>query len=177
MQRFLPSAFLLVLLLFPRISSAQPDCGCPTDNWEPAVEAANVIFVGTCIGVVTNPIKGGLNIVFQVDSSWKRTIEPNATIHTEATINCGFPFKKGRRYLVFGNKRHQTIESTRCEPNLAVDEPEFGQRMAQLGNGFIPGERPIGKQMNLLILILGILSVVTVGFIVLRKSIFRKRKT
>jgi hypothetical protein len=168
--------FLCMLLFSATFASAQYDCGCdPSRTWQDDYEKANVVVLATCMGQSSNPIKGGMNIVFQVDSSWKRKIEPVATIHTEASNQCGFPFKTGEKYLVWGNKRHQTISTTACEHNLLASEvePEIWQK---LGPGYGAGRPELGRQMNLLLVAMGAGCVLFVGFIVLRKRIFGKRK-
>lgn len=165
--------FLLVFLA--SFSLAQYDCDCDASRtWQDDFEKANVVILATCVGQTSNAIKGGMNIVFQVDSSWKRKIEPVATIHTEASNQCGFPFKTGQTYLVFGNKRHQTIATTVCEHNQLASEvtPETWQN---LGQGFGPGRPELGRQMNLILVIMGVASVLFVGLIVLRKRIFKKK--
>ena len=138
-------------------------------------EAANIVILGTCIRVSTNAIKGDLNIAFAVDSSWKRAIEPVATVHTNPANQCGFPFEEGQRYLVFARKRHQTITTSVCE--LILPEGlRASATMEELGTGFSPGRPELARNMNLMILGLGIGSILLVAVIVLRKKVFGRSK-
>ena len=163
---------LVLLFLAPNFATARK-CGCDTPNsFDIAYEKANIVFVGTCMGVETNPIKGGLNIIFQVDSSWKRGIEKVATVHTNSANQCGYRFQPHERYVVFANKHHQSISTTNCEPNQLFEEG--GQAtIDKLGPATLPG-RP-GKAWNL-ILILGALTLagmLFLAFVVLRKKFMK----
>ncbi len=173
--------FLLVGMLFVPLMtnslSAQKKCGCdPAKTLDQYIKESNVIVLGTCNNIITNPIKGGLNVSFEVDSSWVRAIEPNATFHTNASNQCGAVFEVGKRYFVFGKKRHQTVETTVCLPNQLFSED--GEAMlSKLGTGFSPGRPELAQQMNLLILGLGVGGVLLVAFVVLRKRLFAKKGT
>lgn len=173
----LRSYFLFLLFLGTSLAGmAQYDCGCdPARSWEDDFEKANVVVLATCMGVRSNPIKGGMNVVFQIDSSWKRKIEPVATIHTEGSNQCGYLFETGKRYLIFANKRHQTVETSICEHNQLWEEVDAATRQ-QLGPGFGAGRPEMSGMMNKLLLIMGVASVLFVGLIVLRKRIFGRRK-
>ncbi len=164
------SPLFLLLFLLPSIGAAR-QCGCDTPaSFDDAYQKANIVFVGTCMDVVTNPIKGGLNILFQVDSSWKRGIEKVATVHTNSPNQCGYDFHRNERYVVFANRHHQSITTSNCEPNQLFEEA--GQAtIARLGPATLPG-RP-EKAWNL-ILILGGLTLagmLFLAFVVLRKKI------
>jgi hypothetical protein len=153
------------------------NCGCDSiPNWEAAYQKANVIFLGTCIDITPNTHKGGLNIVIQVDSSWKRTIEPVTTVHTKSTNQCGFPFTKGKRYLVFANKRHQTTETSECEPNEVIDDRPSAT-LRNLGPGFGPG-RTEGMAVKLDWMLAGLVAagLLFLMFVVLRKRLKPAKK-
>ncbi len=150
------------------------ECGCdPEMTVADHIEEANLIIFGECVRLTTNAIKGGVNATFKVDTTWKRASEPVVTFHTTAANQCGFAFEKGKKYLVFGKKRHQTQATTVCEPNL----PE-GVRaeavMADLGKGFPPGRPELARNMNILILGLGVGSILVIALIVLRKRLFKR---
>jgi hypothetical protein len=156
--------------------AAQGDaCGCDTtQTWDAAFEKANVVFLGKCIDVTPNTIKGGLNVVFEVDSSWKRAIENFATVHTNSPNQCGYPFRRGSRYIVVANKRHQTIETSQCEPNQ--DFTDNGPlTLRRLGVGFAPGREGMAFKMDMMLLLLGFLGLLFLGFVVLRKRIQKQR--
>ena len=151
------------------------NCGCDaTATWDDAFAKANVIWLGTCMDVTPNPIKGGLNVIFQVDSSWKRAIEHIATVHTNSPNQCGYPFVAGERYIVFANKRHQTVMTSECEPNqLYADNGELTVR--RLGIGFSPGRPDLESNMNLLLVALGLSGLLFLAFVVLRKKIMQPK--
>ena len=150
-------------------------CDCDsTKTWDSAFEKANVIFLGTCMDITPNTIKGGLNVVFQVDSSWKRATERVTTVHTNSPNQCGYPFKRNERYIVFANKRHQTVESSECEPNQPFEDNGI-LTLRRLGQGFSPGREGMANQMIVLMLALGVAGLLFLGFVVLRKR-FRKPK-
>ena len=124
--------------------------------------------------ITPNTIKGGLNVVFQVDSSWKRATEHVTTVHTNSPNQCGYPFKRNVRYIVFANKRHQTVESSECEPNQLYEDNGI-LTLRRLGAGFTPGREDKANGMILLMLALGVSGLLFLGFVVLRKK-FRKPK-
>lgn len=165
-------ALLWGCMLAPAYAS---DCNCDsTATWDSHLASANVVFLGTCMDVLPNALKGGLNIVFQVDSSWKRAIEQVTTVHTKSPNQCGYPFLKGERYIVFANKRHQTTETSICQPNQAYADNGL-LTVRRLGAGFAPGRAGLASKMNLLLLGLGVLGLAFLGFVVLRKKIGRAK--
>jgi hypothetical protein len=152
-------------------ANAASNCGCDsTATWQDAYDKANVVFVGTCMDVIPNAIKGGLNILFQIDSSWKRAIEPVTTVHTNSPNQCGYPFKAGERYIVFANKRHQTTQTTECEPNQLYDDNGI-LILRRLGKGFTPGRAGLASNMNWLLVGLAAAGMAFLAFVVLRKKI------
>lgn len=169
--------FLLVAAVLIGSTSlpAANSCGCDsTATWDDAFTKSNIVFLGTCMDVIPNAIKGGLNVVFQVDSSWKRAIEQVTTVHTNSPNQCGYPFRHGQRYIVFANKRHQTVETSQCEPNQAYDDNGI-LTLRRLGKGFSPGRAGMAGKMDLMLLVLGGLGLLFLAFVVLRKR-FRKAK-
>jgi hypothetical protein len=164
----------LLCLLRPPLA-AQGNCGCDPDaHWDDALSKASVVFVGTCMDATPNAIKGGMNVLFQIDSSWKRAIEPVATVHTNAAAQCGYPFEKGVRYIVFANKRHQTVETSICEPNQRHADGGAAV-LARLGPGIAPGRTELAGNMNLMLVAAGLLGLVFVAFVVLRKRFVRAK--
>ncbi|MEM7035709.1 MAG: hypothetical protein AAF570_01945 [Bacteroidota bacterium] len=155
------------------MASSLSACCDSTRTWQSHFDEANVIFLGTCRDVSPNPIKGGLNILFEVDSSWKRRIEQVSTVHTNSEMQCGFPFRRGERYIVFGNKKHQAILTDACSPNVNItSETDFPPG---LGQGFGPGRPEMARKMTLILIIMGALGMLFVAFVVLRKRIFGQK--
>jgi hypothetical protein len=158
----------LLFLLLPIWAWA---CDCAPI--EGAAARADLIFVGRCIEVSSNPIKGDLNVVFQVDSSWKRSVEAFSTVHTPTT-DCHYAFTKGRRYLIYANKFHQTLKTSICEPNTVLLDGE-DPRLEGLGKAFAPGRPDFARKMNLILIGLGLGGLVFIGLVVMRKRIFKPR--
>ncbi|MFN8398291.1 MAG: hypothetical protein U0176_27015 [Bacteroidia bacterium] len=168
--------FLLLALssLISPLSSLKAQCTCPPDSsWQSQYDRANVILLGTCIDITPNTHKGGLNVVFNVDSSWKRAIEPTTTVHTNSPTQCGYPFQRGHRYLVFANKLHQTIATSICEPNQPADQAT--QALQKLGPGQAPGRTELASRMNLTLIGLGVLGMLFLAFVVLRKKVMKPK--
>lgn len=159
---------VLLLALLPARALA---CDCPPSA--SAADRANLIFVGRCVDVSPNPIKGDLNVVFQVDSSWKRKVESYATIHTPTT-DCHYAFTKGKRYLVYTNKAHQTFKTSLCEPNVLLDDNQVVQ-LPEFGKAFLPGRPEFARRMNLILIGLGVGGLLLVAAVVLRKRLFRPK--
>jgi hypothetical protein len=175
--RQIVNRFLCVLCALSGLymTAQASNCGCDsTATWESAKEKANVILLGTCIDVSPNTIKGGLNVVFQVDSSWKRDIEQVATIHTNSPNQCGYPFKRGECYIVFATKRHQTIETSACEPNQVYAD-RGAITLRKLGKGFAPGREGFAGKMNMMLIFLCVLGLLFLGFVVLRKHLAKAK--
>lgn len=173
MNRILPFFFFL-LLQIPLFGQSDSQCGCDSaTTFEQQYEAANVVVLGTCLRVNSNPIKGGLNVVFGVDSSWKRGIELTATVHTNSVGQCGVDFRPGERYLVFAHKKHQTIETSVCEYNFPAEGIDAEKLMKVLGKGFSPGRPEMARRMSMLVLFLGIGGLLFVAFVIFRKKIFK----
>jgi hypothetical protein len=162
-----------LLLLFLLLPFRLWACECADLPLDSIYARANVVFVGTCMDVSTNPIKGDMNVVFQVDSSWKRQMEHVATIHTPNT-SCRFDFKPGKKYFVVGFKRHQTVHTDNCS-STALLPAVLPAELKKLGQSFRPGTPALAKQMNWLLIGLGAAGLLFVAVVVLRKRIFPSR--
>jgi hypothetical protein len=166
---------LIVFLALTLLLTLGKACTCDsTLTWDSHYDKANVILLGTCVDISPNAIKGGLNVVLQVDSSWKREIEKVTTVHTNSPNQCGFPFQRGQRYIVFGNKRHQTIETSACEPNQNFADNGL-LTLRRLGQGHAPGREGFARNMNGVLILLGITGLLFLGFVVLRKHLRKAR--
>lgn len=166
------SLFLLLISAFA-FGKANNNCGCEQPaSFEQAYKKANIVFLGSCIDISPNAIKGGLNIVFQVDSSWKRGVEQITTVHTNSTNQCGYEFKQGSKYIVFGNKKHQTISSTSCEPNQLFSEGG-AETLEKLGRGILPGRPELAWNLTLLLTGMGIAGLLFLAFVIFRKKFKR----
>ena len=165
------SLFFIALLWVGQLSAQR---NCPQiPDFEEAYEAASVVFAGRVVNVSTNPHKTGLNIVFQIDSSWKRTIEEVVTLNTGSSVQGGYPFRMGERFLVFARKKFQSLKVGGCSRTAAW--ADAGEDLDRLGPAMLPGQSPGMKKMIVLVGILGILGLLFVAFVVLRKRIFGRK--
>lgn len=145
------------------------DCGCATTiPFEKAFEEANIVLTGTVAGIQTNPNKVGFLVTFTVDSSWKRPIEPFATIYTEYETGCGYPFQQGEKYVAFVNRGHGSLYTGVCQPNAPLTEA--GPMLQKLGKGIPPGHSP-GSE-NLIFYLTGavLAGMAFLGFVLLRRK-------
>jgi hypothetical protein len=149
------------------------DCGCsqPTP-FEQAYAEANIVLSGKVIGVQTNPNKVGLLVTFQVDSSWKRPIEPFATVYTEYETGCGYPFRQGSKYLVFVNKGHSSLFTSICEPN-SPDYAAHDLRL-KLGKGLAPSHTPGTENLHWILTAAVMGGILFLAFVVLFRRGRRK---
>lgn len=157
-----------ILLMAIALPAFAGDCGCTaTFPIEKALEEANVVVAGTAIGIQTNPNKVGFLVTFAVDSSWKRPIEPFATVYTEYETGCGYSFQEGEKYVVFINRGHGSLTTGICQPNTTFSEA--GSLLQKLGKGILPGKSP-GSE-NLVFYLTGsvLAGMAFLGFVLLRR--------
>lgn len=136
-----------------------------------AYEDADLIFSGKVIRVTTNPNKGGLNVVFQLDSTWKKEMLPVTTILFPGKRDCGLSFYEGKKYLVYTKKKHQSHKTNSCWPNLLLEDA--GPELVRMGPSLalkVPG---LFSGMSLMLLGLGLGGLLFVAFVVLRKRWFK----
>ena len=85
-----------------------------------------------------------------------------------------YAFTKGKRYLIYANKFHQTIKTSVCEPNVLLAEGE-GKYLPTLGKAFLPGRPDFARKMNLVLVGLGVGGLLFLAAVVLRKRIFKPK--
>lgn len=165
---------LFLVLGFLAFGTARAtDCGCSQPApFEQAFAEANIVFSGKVAGIQTNPNKVGLLVTFQVDSSWKRTIEPFATVYTEYETGCGYPFRMGSKYVVFVNKGHSSLFTGICEPNAIDYEAQDLRR--RLGKGLAPSHTPGTENLPLILTAAVLGGIVFLAFVVLFRKGRRK---
>ena len=150
------------------------DCGCSeVISFEKAYEEANIVITGSVAGHQTNPNKVGLLYTFQIDSSWKRPIEPFATIYSEYETGCGYPFRQGVKYVVFVNKGHSTLSTSICEPNSPVYLAS--EIFEKLGKGMRPSHSPGTENLNLVLTVMVVGGMVFLAFVVLFRRGTKKK--
>lgn len=160
--------FLLFLAVFAGMNVRAGDCGCTEKrSFEDAFETANLIFVGEVSGEQTNPNKSGWLITFRQDSSWKRPVEKYPQIFTEYVTACGYPFKRGVKYLIFVEKGHNSLFTTICEPNAPLYQA--AGMIEKLGPGIAPDRTPGTGKLPFILTGMVLAGMIFLAFVVLRK--------
>lgn len=166
---------LFVLLGIGLLSGLQAqDCPCDAPP-EPvaASAAADIIFVGKVIRVNTNWMSGGMKFTFEVEQYWKHRVDQYFVVNSGwEERECGYLFESGKRYLVFAKKKF-SAKTDRCAGNLLLEEAT--PIPAVLGPGNPPSSSPALPGMYLTLAVTGLLSVLFVAFVVLRKRLFHKK--
>jgi hypothetical protein len=115
------------LLLFAQISVFA--CVCPDDPDVTTVEQevighwkrAQVVFTGKVIEITQNPFQYRL----QVETSWKGLlphIRPTEILLVAQTADCEFPFKVGKKYLVYAYERNNKLTTSECSGNIEFEK-------------------------------------------------------
>jgi hypothetical protein len=66
----------------------------------------------------------GYRVVFAVQTSWKGDLSQTTTIYTNIWQgDCGFPFRRGREYLVFGNAHEERVVTSTCDRTMEIGAP------------------------------------------------------
>ncbi|MGG4496054.1 hypothetical protein [Brevibacillus reuszeri] len=91
-------------------------CSCSTPSAQEAIQQSPAIFSGKVTQVKeTNdwcewipfskqPVRGGFDVVLDVQTTWKGMDQTQVLIFTEDLgLSCGFPFEVGREYLVYAS--------------------------------------------------------------------------
>lgn len=126
---------------------------------------SNIVLHAHVVSVSNNTHRGGYNISVQVKESWKRSIEPYTTVHTENS-SCGVSFTPGEDYIIWTEKHHQTIRANKCLGALPF--AEAAQDLAFLGEGMPPSASPGMGKYFIMLLVLPILGLAFIAFVVLR---------
>ena len=107
-------------------------CSCMFVGLAEEVRITHVIFTGTVTEITEEP--PGQRVTFYVDTWWKGGVSQTVTIFTDAirmpAAACGYPFRLGRRYLVFAHSTrfHELWTSTCTRTKLAegaIEEQRF----------------------------------------------------
>jgi len=103
-------------------------CDCPdrkltrfTDRVRLAFSSANTVFVGTVVSVEERPGTKSYRTrwaTFAIEKLWKGPLAKERVVWT--TIPCGFRFKPGERYLIYGTRYHGTLYADRCNRSVFV---------------------------------------------------------
>jgi|GEM_PF-5628607 len=123
-NRLLVSVFALGLTL-AALPSAAHACSCaPPPAPKAALEAADVVFVGTVLAAdkVRDP-NGGLQVVnytFEVSHSYKDAKEQVSVLSNESSAACGRTFTRGETYLVYASASDEGLRDSACSRSRLV---------------------------------------------------------
>jgi len=103
-------------------------CDCPdrkltrfSDRVRLAFSSADTVFLGTVISVEERPGTEYYRTrwaTFAVEKLWKGALAKERVVWT--TIPCGFRFKAGERYLIYGTRYHGTLYADPCNRSVFV---------------------------------------------------------
>lgn len=142
-------------------------CECtPPASLAAAQAQADLVFSGRCTAVESNWISGGMKYVFEVNQSWNKTTSRLFILSTPWAKDCGDTFTPGQSYLVFVRRKF-TPKTYQCMGNQPLDEA--GAALDALGPGMPPEPSSLVVPMYWTIGILGGLSLLFLGLILLRQ--------
>lgn len=142
-------------------------CKCP-DSLEVShyYNQADLVVQGTVVRVTTNWMSGGWKYTFKVSQSWKRPTDDVLFVNSPWEKDCGYIFNEGDEYLVYITKGF-TMKTFQCSGNILVSQAN--KHHQYLGQGFPPEPSSQITFMYWTISIMVGLSMVFLGFIVLKK--------
>lgn len=148
-------------------------CGCSPLSENQAIVEADLIFKGTCTYATTNWIAGGMKYSFAVEEAWKRRSDSHMIVNSGWEPDCGYRFEPGKTYLVFANKKF-SLQTNRCAGTRVFEaEDSIYLSLKTMEEAPIIAS-PMVARMIWTIGILGVLSIVFVAFVVLRKKKFSR---
>lgn len=146
MRTLLPSIVvgLGALLLGPAAALA---CSCaPPPEPSVALEASDVVFSGTVVGVPPAPAEnapqgvGPVEYRFNVAQSWKGEPGMEVRVLTNSSgAACGRKYTKGGTYLIYASMRDNAIHDSLCSRTRTLESAT--DDLAVLGEGAVPVSR------------------------------------
>ena len=142
------TALLLISLLgalaVPSLAAA---CSCaPPPAPAAALEASDVVFEGTVVGVPATPEDGPMmgtqpvEYRFNVTRYWKGEVGMEARVFTNASsAACGRSYTKGTTYVIYGSLRDGKVRDSACSRTRS--EENATEDYAALGQGTVPRSR------------------------------------
>jgi len=148
------------------------DCTCKPVEITTAYNTADLIIEGEVVRITTNWISGGWKYTFKIDRSWKRSTDRVLFINSPWEKDCGSIFEEGKSYIVFIDKGF-TMKTQQCMGNVLVEEADA--TLSYLEEGTPPTASPQVPYINFTLIILGVLALLFMAVVVLRKKIFPTR--
>ncbi|MEO0470359.1 MAG: hypothetical protein AAF206_12100 [Bacteroidota bacterium] len=146
--------------------AANCDCEVPASD-EAALEQADVAVAGRVVFVNTNWMSGGMKYSFQVEKSWKRSVDKLLIVNSPFSQECGQSFEDGQRYLLFANKKFG-FKTNACAGSrlLTKQEEPFPNQTS-----FAPQRSAMAGIMLWTIVGICVFASSVLAFVVLRKKI------
>lgn len=121
---------LLLILFLTVIKSGVSACDCDeTPSFETELKGSDKIFVGQVISI--KPYKAQKEqklfsefvIEFKIEKVYKGTVGKNVQVRTAVAVaSCGYPFQKGKTYLVYSFANHEASHVTFCSRTKPFDK-------------------------------------------------------
>ena len=177
MQNYKISVMMMFLILGVFSINTVDDayaCSCALITDKEALEKSFVSFVGTPIKIES---PSGFNniITFQIEKPIKNILEnmTHIIIITNAQSSaCGYNFKNSTRYLVhtYGEENQKTLETGLCSANKNLGFSNISLLVDESVLRIYP-ESVSWYQIDLYLMIAGIISSVTIGIIIYKRKI------
>ncbi len=114
-------------------------CDCNLPDVPDAVEDSQLVFSGKVTEV--DEFSGGMSAHFHVDRIWKGSIAGTLAVSTTGSqASCGFPFRRGARYIVYAHDSlpqcefpYRHVSTTSCTRTEEFNEDEAARLDAHLG--------------------------------------------
>ena len=100
-----------------------------------ALDQADFVFAGKVIRITTGQGEYGqmLHVLFEVDAYRKGAYGAQVLIETAVhSASCGFPFERGRKYLVYGFRSDASLTTNICTRTSRLEDA--GEDLAALGD-------------------------------------------
>ncbi|MGG4451994.1 hypothetical protein [Brevibacillus porteri] len=141
-------AILFTFFIQPSSASAC-SCASPPDTLT-AKDLSAAVFTGKVlqvnertdwIGLLSfwdKPIRGGFDVIFEVQSTWKGVNQQQVLIVTDGLGGaCGIPFQPGQEYLIYASYWElNELETNIC--TRTVLKADAGEDLQVLGSGTVP---------------------------------------
>ena len=144
MNRRLSSVALLALLIVVSDARDARACSCMTGTplcetlWKtPVVFAGEVIDITDVPGGFDSRLPENRRVTFRVEQSWREDVPREVHVRTgSGGGDCGYPFIKGVRYLVFAHRNGEQLTTTICSPTKPISDA--GEDLEYLKTAFKP---------------------------------------
>ena len=108
------------------------------------LEKSDFVFSGKVKTIISFDSEYGqaLLVSFEVKSKWKGDITEEVVLQTaDNTAACGYPFKKGESYIVYGNIYQNMMQTGLCTRTNLLDNAQEDLRDLDVGEEFTRSPR------------------------------------